>query len=72
MLDLSQTKSLHFTGIKGVGMTALACMLLDFGIKNITGSDLDETYVTDEILAKKGIKNISGFSSSKIELNLGV
>jgi UDP-N-acetylmuramate--alanine ligase len=67
MLDFKNIKTVHFTGIKGVGMTALACILADFGIKNITGSDLDEEFVTDEILAKKGIQNISNFSASKIE-----
>lgn len=47
-------KKIHFTGIKGVGMTALALCASDLGIK-ITGSDVGEKFVTDETLKKAKI-----------------
>jgi len=38
-------------GIKGVGMTALAACLKSQGIK-ISGSDIDEIFITDQTLKK--------------------
>jgi UDP-N-acetylmuramate--alanine ligase len=55
----------HFTGIKGVGMTALACCLQDMGIK-ITGSDVEETFVTDKVLEKRKIRWKIGFSEKNL------
>jgi len=55
----------HFTGIKGVGMTALACCLQDMGIK-ISGSDVEETFVTDKILKKRKIRWRVGFSEKNL------
>jgi UDP-N-acetylmuramate--alanine ligase len=66
MLDLKNIKKVHFTGIKGVGMTALACIAKDYGL-SVTGSDTNENFVTDEILQKKGIEWSPGFSAQKIE-----
>lgn len=57
---LKKTKHIHLVGIKGVGMTALACCLQDLGIK-ISGSDVEEVFVTDEILAERKIKWKVGF-----------
>jgi len=53
-MNLKKIKKIHFTGIKGVGMTALALCAKDLGIK-ISGSDLEELFVTDEVLKKAGI-----------------
>ncbi len=44
----------HFIGIKGVGMTALALCAQDKGVE-VTGWDVDEHFVTDKILADRGI-----------------
>jgi len=55
----------HFTGIKGVGMTALACCLQDMGIK-ISGSDIEETFVTDKVLKKRKIHWKIGFSEKNL------
>lgn len=66
MIDLSQIKKIHFTGIKGVGMTALACIAKDFGCQ-ISGSDTNESFVTDCVLEKKGISWTADFSPAKIE-----
>lgn len=41
-------------------MTALACCVQDLGIKT-SGSDVEETFVTDEILTKRKIKWSVGF-----------
>lgn len=58
--------SIHLVGIKGVAMTALAQCLVDLG-KEITGSDLEEDFVTAEMLKKRSIKHIhNGFSPENI------
>lgn len=49
-----------FIGIKGVGMTALALAMQDAGW-DISGSDSDESFITDDILTKRNIK-IQSFS----------
>lgn len=56
---------IHFTGIKGVGMTALALCAKDLGIK-ITGSDLSERFVTDETLKKANVSWKIGFKKEHI------
>ena len=52
--------SIHFTGICGVGMTALALCLQDKGMR-ITGSDTGEQFVTNSVLASRGIGVETGF-----------
>lgn len=64
MIDWRKIKRVHFTGIKGVGMTALACCFKDLGIK-VTGSDVDEVFMTDKILSEKKIA-WQGFSEKNI------
>lgn len=65
LIDLKKIKSIHFTGIKGVGMTALALCAKDLGIK-VTGSDIKEQFVTDAVLEKANIKWHEGFSSKHV------
>ncbi len=55
---LKQAQKIHFIGIGGIGISAIARMLLLEG-KIITGSDRDETKVTEE-LRKAGAKIIIG------------
>lgn len=64
-MDLSKTKNIYMIGIKGVGMTMLAQFLVakDF---LVSGSDIGEKFMTDEVLAKAGIKVIEGFSEDNI------
>lgn len=64
-MNLKAIKHIHFTGIKGVGMTSFALCAQDAGIK-VTGSDVEEVFVTDEILKKRGIKWQVGFSSKNL------
>ena len=54
-MQLNKIKLIYFTGIKGVGMTALALIAKDFGIK-VTGSDVAEVFPTDKVLKKQKIK----------------
>lgn len=56
---------IYFTGIKGVGMTALALCAQDLGI-SVSGSDLDEPFVTDAVLHRRGISWQKGFSPSHV------
>lgn len=60
---------IHFVGIKGVGMTALALCAKDLGIK-VTGSDLEEVFVTDETLKKHGMLWVTGFNPVNIEADV--
>lgn len=52
-------------GIKGVGMTMLAQYFSGQGVE-VTGSDINETFMTDEVLKKSGIKVLEGFSVDNI------
>lgn len=51
---------IHFVGIKGVGMTALALLLKEAGFP-VTGSDTEEKFITDEVLEKAGIHPLVSF-----------
>jgi UDP-N-acetylmuramate--alanine ligase len=53
----------YMIGIKGTGMCALSELLFHSGVK-ISGSDTEETFYTDEILARLGIPFYEGFSVS--------
>ncbi|MBU1085091.1 MAG: UDP-N-acetylmuramate--L-alanine ligase [Candidatus Beckwithbacteria bacterium] len=66
---LNKIKSIHFTGIKGVGMTPLALCALDLK-KKVTGSDTDEVFPTDKVLKKRGIKVKVGFKAKNLPKKL--
>lgn len=65
MTNIKTANHIHFTGIKGVGMTATACAAQDLGAK-VSGSDVAETFVTDPILAKRQIVVKNDFSPDHI------
>lgn len=44
----------YLLGIKGVGMTALACILQDLGWA-VSGADTEEVFITDQILSTRKI-----------------
>lgn len=67
-VNLSKIKKIHFTGIKGVGMTALALCAQDLRMK-ISGSDLEEKFVTDEILKERKIFYQTGFTPKHVPLD---
>ncbi len=62
---MTKPKHLHFVGIKGVGMTPLAVIAKQAGII-VTGSDVADTFITDETLARAGITPFIGFSQSHV------
>jgi UDP-N-acetylmuramate--alanine ligase len=64
-MEINNFKNIHFVGIKGVGMCALALCAQDLGIK-ITGSDTSELFVTDKILKERKIKWEVGFDENHI------
>lgn len=64
-IDLKKINTIHFTGIKGVGMTALALCAQDMG-KTISGSDTDETFPTSQILEQRQISSQVGFSANHV------
>ncbi|PIR79839.1 MAG: UDP-N-acetylmuramate--L-alanine ligase [Candidatus Levybacteria bacterium CG10_big_fil_rev_8_21_14_0_10_35_13] len=63
---MKKIKSIHFVGIKGVGMTPLAIIAKEAGMK-VSGCDLDEEFITDESLKNAGIKPKTEFSTSHLE-----
>lgn len=63
--SITSAKQVHFTGIKGVGMTAAALCVQDLGIP-ISGSDVGDHFVTEEVLAQRQIKATVGFEPQDI------
>lgn len=59
-------KKIHFVGIKGVGMAPLAVIAKEAGMQ-VTGSDVADSYITDEVLENAGIKPFVGFNPLRIE-----
>ncbi len=62
---MDSIKSIHFVGIKGVGMTPLAIIAKEAGMK-VTGSDIDEEFITDASLKNANINFSVGFSEDHI------
>ena len=58
-------RSIHFVGIKGVGMTPLAIIAKEAGIQ-VSGSDIADEFITDTSLKKAGIVPLVGFSPSHL------
>jgi len=57
--------SIHFVGIKGTGMSALAQILKANG-HQVTGSDVDESFPTDAGLRRAGIVPSRGFDPANV------
>lgn len=68
-MELQKAQNIFMTGIKGVGMTALALILQKMG-KNVWGSDVFEKFKTDEVLKRNGIKAVLGFNEQNISNNI--
>lgn len=64
-MKLLEAKHVHFVGIKGVAQTALALCLSDAGIE-ITGSDVEEEFVTEPVLRSRSFKIFASFSPEHI------
>jgi UDP-N-acetylmuramate--alanine ligase len=57
--------SIHFVGIKGVGMTPLAIIAKEAGVI-VTGSDVADEYITDISLKNASIQPFVGFSPEHV------
>ena len=68
-MDLKSIKKIYMIGIKGVGMTMLAQFLAVKGY-DISGSDVDEVFMTDEVLKKSNIKFYNGFDKNNVPLDV--
>ena len=64
-MDFSKIKKVYVIGIKGSGVVAVVEILKSLGME-ITGSDTQEKFFTDEVLQKLGIKYFEGFSVQNI------
>jgi UDP-N-acetylmuramate--alanine ligase len=65
---LSKYQNIYMIGIKGVGMTMLAQLLVAKG-KNVSGSDISETFMTDKALKKSGISVYEGLDANNIPVD---
>lgn len=61
-------KSIHFVGIKGVGMTPLAIIAKQAGF-SVTGCDVASEFITDKVLKENGIIALHNFSPEHIHGN---
>lgn len=59
-------RSVHFVGIKGTGMSAVARIVKANGIV-VTGSDVDEIFPTDAGLIASGIVPFRGFNPANVD-----
>ena len=62
---IKKIKKIHFVGIKGVGVAPLALIAKDAGI-DVSGSDVEEVFITDRQLIDAGIKIFSGFNPENV------
>ena len=51
---MTGTPVYYFIGIKGTGMSSLACMLKDLGYE-VCGSDLAKHFFTEDVLVERNI-----------------
>jgi UDP-N-acetylmuramate--alanine ligase len=61
-----KSNKVHLVGIQGVGMSALANMLVDQGL-SVSGSDVSHMFKTGKILQKRGVTISDKFSQSNVE-----
>lgn len=61
MISINKIQRVHFVGIKGVGMAALARAMFDMG-KTITGSDVKDVFITQQSINEMGVKLTVGFA----------
>jgi len=70
-MDLSKVKKIYLIGIKGVGMTALAQILLSRGCK-VTGSDGHDIFFTDDVLKQLKIRVSEPFAAKNIPADVDI
>ncbi|HEX7041727.1 MAG TPA: UDP-N-acetylmuramate--L-alanine ligase [Patescibacteria group bacterium] len=64
--NVGKIKSIHFVGIKGVGMAPLAVIAKEAGFE-VTGCDVANGFITDVMLSDSGIKPFVGFDYMHID-----
>lgn len=64
-IDINNIKKVHFVGIKGVAMTALAVWAKERGW-TVSGSDVEEVFPTDAVLKEKNITWNVGFDQNHV------
>lgn len=67
-MNLDKIKKTHFIGVGGIGMSAAAKMMLEFG-KNVTGSDVCDSEIVEEV-RKKGAVIFIGSDSEHIKKDI--
>lgn len=65
-INPKNAKRIHFVGIKGIAMAALAVWAKEAG-KVVTGSDIAEHFPSDEVLKRVGISVDVGFNEKHID-----
>ena len=70
MIDINTTNKIHFIGIGGIGMSALARYFLHEG-KEVSGSDRAESNITDA-LAKEGVTILIPQGADNIYSDIGL
>jgi UDP-N-acetylmuramate-alanine ligase len=70
-MDILALKKTYLVGIKGSGVSALACILKNLGIK-VVGFDNKEKIFTDKILKKERINFYEGFKKENLKKELPV
>lgn len=66
---LKDVKKIFFLGIKGAAMANLAVYFKKMG-KTVAGTDTDDVFITDEILAENNIKSDVGFDEKNLDENV--
>lgn len=64
-MDLTKTQTIFIVGIKGVAMANLAIIFKKMG-KTVSGSDLSEVFITDELLKKYQIPVVTNFDRESL------
>ena len=68
--EIKNQKKIHFIGLGGIGMSALALILREFNIE-VQGSDLTENYLTQK-LRDKGIRYFVGHKAENVSSEISL
>ena len=68
--ELKKQRKIHFIGIGGIGMSALAFILRNWNI-SVQGSDLKENYLTEKLRAS-GVKYFVGHDAKNVDQDVSL
>ena len=71
LTDAFAAEAVYMVGIKGSGMSALAELLVGKGVA-VSGSDTGESFYTDEVLKRLGVKYYESFDPARINSDVDV